>query len=164
MTTLRQSAGAATDVVRGPGIAPHVDCRESVAPSSFVIDDELWAEVQPLIPPRERRYRYPGRKPIPDRVALNGILHVLHTGIAWDALPQEYGYGSGITCWRRLRHWQSTGVWETLHQALFAKLPPAGAIDWSRAPVDDANTRIADPARRKANLAVRALGRSGMRL
>ncbi len=52
-------------------------------PSRFEIDDELWAEVQPLIPPRERRFRYPGRRAIADRLVLNGILHVLHTGIAW---------------------------------------------------------------------------------
>ena len=53
-------------------------------PSRFEIDDRLWAEIESLIPPRQRRFRYPGRKPIPDRLALNGILHVLHTGIAWD--------------------------------------------------------------------------------
>jgi transposase len=57
-------------------------------PSRFEIDDELRAEVEPLIPARQRRHRYPGRKAIADRLVLNGILHVLHTGIAWD-LPQE---------------------------------------------------------------------------
>ena len=58
-------------------------------PSRFEISDELWAEVQPLIPVRERRRRYPGRKAIDDRLVLNGILHVLHTGIAWEDLPQR---------------------------------------------------------------------------
>jgi transposase len=48
-------------------------------PSRFAIDDALWAEVEPLIPVRPRRFRYPGRKPLPDRLVLNGILHVLHT-------------------------------------------------------------------------------------
>src|SRR3954464_10865786 len=71
-------------------------------PSRFEIDDDLWAEVEPLIPVRQRRRRYPGRKPIPDRLALNGILHVLHTGIAWEDLPHEYGYGSGVTAAARL--------------------------------------------------------------
>jgi transposase len=51
-------------------------------PSRFEISDELWAEVEPLIPARPRRRRYPGRKAIDDRLVLNGILHVLHTGIA----------------------------------------------------------------------------------
>jgi transposase len=48
-----------------------------------------------LIPARVRRYRHPGREALPDRRALNGILYVLHTGIAWRDLPQEFGYGSG---------------------------------------------------------------------
>jgi hypothetical protein len=64
-------------------------------PSRFEISDELWAEVEPLIPVRERRRRYPGRKAIDDRLALNGILHVLHTGIAWEDLPREYGWLRG---------------------------------------------------------------------
>ncbi|WP_171907326.1 transposase [Burkholderia plantarii] len=36
---------------------------------------------------------------------LNGILHVLQTGIPWKDLPQAFGIGIGIgmTFWRRLR-------------------------------------------------------------
>lgn len=33
---------------------------------------------------------------------LQGILFVVHTGISWERLPQELGFGSGMTCWRRL--------------------------------------------------------------
>jgi transposase len=66
------------------------------APSRFEFTDELWAEVEPLIPAPERRRRCPGRKAIDDRLALNRILHVLHTGIAWEDMPREYGYG--VTC------------------------------------------------------------------
>jgi transposase len=94
-----------------------------------------------LIPARVRRYLYPGRKALPDRLALNGILHVLHTGIAWRDLPQEYGYGSGVTCWRRLRDWQAASVWDALHQKLLIKLNAEGAIDWSRAAVDGSHVR-----------------------
>jgi hypothetical protein len=28
---------------------------------------------------------------------------VLYTGIPWEFLPRELGFGSGMTCWRRLR-------------------------------------------------------------
>ena len=59
----------------------------------------------------ERRYRHPGRKRLDDRKVLSGILFVLYTGIPWEFLPQELGFGSGMTCWRRLRDWQdSRGV------------------------------------------------------
>ncbi len=110
-------------------------------PSRFEISDGLWERVAPLIPARQRRARYPGRKAIDDRLVLNGILHVLHTGIAWTDLPAEYGYGSGVTCWRRLRDWQRAGVWEALHQRLLVELNAAGAIDWSRAAVDGSHVR-----------------------
>src|SRR4051812_49692695 len=110
-------------------------------PSRFEVDDALWAEVESLIPVRPRRHRYRGRKQLADRLVLNGILHVLHTGIAWEDLPQEYGYGSGVTAWRRLRDWQQDGVWDALHRHLLARLNAAGAIDWSRAAVDGSHVR-----------------------
>lgn len=110
-------------------------------PSRFEVSDGLWEEIEPLIPVRQRRQRYPGRKALPDRLVLNGILHVLHTGIAWEDLPKEFGYGSGVTCWRRLRDWQQAGVWEALHQKLLIRLNAAGQIDWSRASVDGSHVR-----------------------
>ena len=42
--------------------------------------DGLWERIEPLLPRRERRFRYPGRKPFEDRLALQGILFELHTG------------------------------------------------------------------------------------
>ena len=76
----------------------------AVAP--WIVPDELWELVEPLLPVRERRFRYPGRKRLPDREAMQGILFVLHTGIAWRHLPLELGFGSGATCRRRLDEWQ----------------------------------------------------------
>ncbi len=80
------------------------------ARAPWEVSDELWELVEPLIPRKERRLRCPGRRRLPDREALCGILFVLHTGMAWMHLPQELGYGSGYTCWRRLDEWQRTGV------------------------------------------------------
>lgn len=71
-------------------------------PRPWEVDDELWAVIEPLLPKVERRTRHPGRKRHPDRLVFQGILFVLHTGIAWEHLPQELGFGSGMTCWRRL--------------------------------------------------------------
>ncbi|GAB7101737.1 hypothetical protein JCM4814A_00510 [Streptomyces phaeofaciens JCM 4814] len=47
---------------------------------------------------------------MPDRDVLCGILYVLQAGIQWEYLPQEVGFGSGMTCWRRLRDWNEAGV------------------------------------------------------
>jgi transposase len=78
---------------------------------------------------------------VDDRKALNGILFVLYTGIRWEFLPQELGYGSGMTCWRRLRDWNAAGVWQRLHELLLAELRGAGALDFSRASVDSSHLR-----------------------
>jgi transposase len=61
---------------------------------------------------------------------------VLRTGISWNALPQELGCGSGVTCWRRLREWQQVGVWQRLHRVVLDRLAQQGLLDWSRAAVD----------------------------
>ena len=91
----------------------------AVAP--WIVSDGLWELLEPLLPWVERRFRYPRRKRLPDREALQGILFVLHTGIA-AALPLELGFGSGSTCYRRLDEWQRAGVWERLHALLLARL------------------------------------------
>lgn len=57
--------------------------------SPWIVSDELWDRLEPLLPQRDRRFRYPGRKPLPNREVLCGILYVLHTGIQWEYLPQD---------------------------------------------------------------------------
>ena len=59
-----------------------------------ILDDDLWKLIEPMLPPpKPRRFRYPGRKPINNRQALTGIICVLRTGIPWELLPQEMGCG-----------------------------------------------------------------------
>ena len=75
-----------------------------------LIDDALWALIEPLLPPpKPRRADHPGRRPVEARRCLTGIVFVLKTGIQWEDLPAEMGV-SGMTCWRRLRDWQAAGV------------------------------------------------------
>jgi transposase len=107
-----------------------------------LVDDALWAEIEPLLPqPKPRRFRFPGRKPIDNRKALTGILFVLKTGIPWEDLPQEMGCGCGMTCWNKLHEWHEAGVWQRLHERLLARLRHADRLDWSRAVVDSASVR-----------------------
>jgi transposase len=107
-----------------------------------ILDDQLWQIIEPVLPPpKRRRKRYPGRKPLDNRAVLTGILFVLKTGIGWEDLPQEMGCGSGMTCWRRLAEWQRKGVWNKIHRVLLGRLREADQINWSRAAVDSTSVR-----------------------
>jgi transposase len=99
--------------------------------SRHALTDEQWAVIEPLIPER-RRGR--GRPRADDRPTLNGILHVLQTGCAWEDLPREYG--AAVTCWRRLQRWSGDGTWERVWRALLSALDAQGTLEWSRAFLD----------------------------
>jgi len=117
-----------------------------------ILDDELWEIIESLIPKKKRRFRYPGRKPVPDREVLTGILFVLKTGISWQYLPKEMGCGLGMTCWRRLRDWQKAGIWDKIHRILLAHLREKDKIDFSRAVVDSASVRAVFGGRKQARM------------
>ncbi|MGN9806950.1 transposase [Micromonospora sp. L32] len=72
-----------------------------------------------------------------------GSLFVLHTGIQWEFLPQQLGFGSGVTCWRRREEWNRPGVWQRLHEVLLAELHGAGKVYWSRAVIESSHVRAA---------------------
>jgi transposase len=108
----------------------------------WIVSDELWSLIEPLLPEPGPKL-VAGRPRVPDRQALCGILFVLHTGIQWEYLPQELGFGSGMTCWRRLAAWNEAGVWDQLHLVLLKKLRSAKQLDWSRAVIDSSHVRAA---------------------
>ena len=99
--------------------------------AAALVSDELWAILEPHIPVKPRRSRNPGRKPLPNRACLAGIL--------WEMLPQEMG--SGMICWQRLRDWKEAGVWQKVHETLLNQLRAADAIDFERALVDSGTVR-----------------------
>ncbi|WP_243457557.1 IS5 family transposase [Ottowia testudinis] len=109
------------------------------------ISTALFKRIEPLLP-AVKPCAKGGRPRLSDERALNGILFVLRTGTPWEHLPQELGFGSGMTCWRRLRDWQAAGVWHRLHLALLAELRGAGKLDFSRASIDGAS--VASPGAR----------------
>ena len=92
------------------------------------MSDELWAAIEPLLP-KEPPKPKGGQPRIPDRACLSGIIFVLKSGIPWKMLPTELGWGSGTTCWRRLRDWKQAGLWRRLHLTLLDWLGDADQID-----------------------------------
>ncbi|MFD7169070.1 IS5 family transposase [Streptomyces violascens] len=109
---------------------------------SYLVPDDLWERGAPLLPPApERRRRYPGRLPVPDRTAFASVLYVLRTGVAWRDVPEETVGCSGVTAWRRLRDWTEAGVWPRLHAALLSELRRADLLDLDDSAVDGSHVR-----------------------
>lgn len=105
----------------------------------WIVDDQLWAVIEPLLPVREPGKPGPAR--MDDRLPLQVILFVLFTGIGWEDLPQELGFRSGMTCWRRVRDWQKAGVFEAVHESMLAHCHAAGLIDFDRVIPDGSHVR-----------------------
>jgi transposase len=107
-----------------------------------LLTDDLRQRIEPLLPPpKPRRLRFPGRKPLTHRRALTGVSFILKTGLNWNDLPQELRCGPGSRCRRRLAGWQQAGAWVRPRALLLAGLQGAGKIDWSRASADSSFAR-----------------------
>jgi len=106
-----------------------------------LLPDDLWAIIEPILPPPAAPSPKGGRPPVSHRQALTGILFVLKTGMPWEDLPEEMGCGSGMTCWRRLRDWQQDGAWAKVHAVLLSRLQDAGKLDWSKCAIDSSSVR-----------------------
>ncbi|MFJ3415370.1 transposase [Streptomyces sp. NPDC086082] len=79
------------------------------------MDDDLWALIEPLLPPRPEKSL--GPCPVADRPCLQSILYVPRNCIALQLRPLELELGSGRTSRRRLeRRRQQDGVSDQLHR------------------------------------------------
>lgn len=128
---LFQKAPCPSHVV--PPRSRNLSWQPATNPQRSEVDDALWAELEPLV----SKHGCPGAgskvRRMPDRTALSGILYIArHDGVNWPDLPHELGYGSGITCWERLRGWERAGVWPDLQQLLEAKLHDGDRIAWCK--------------------------------
>jgi transposase len=84
--------------------------RKQIA-EAWRIPDELWQEIEPLLPKRRRR-RKGGRPPLPYRQVADGIFYVLRTGCQWKAAPAEFGSGSSLH--RYFQAWLKRGLFKKL--------------------------------------------------
>jgi transposase len=111
------------------------------------IPDDLWAKLQPLLPP-EKPHDTRGRPIVPFRQVADGILYVLRTGCQWKALPREYG--SGSTCHRRFQAWRKAGVFERFWAKLLAGYDDKLGIGWGWQSLDSAIVKAPLGGRKQA--------------
>lgn len=111
---------------------------------SWVVTDEFWQRVEPLIPIPGRvtgkvykRKPGAGRPPKPARMVFEAIVYVLRTGCQWKALPKER-FGSASAIHKRFLEWEQAGVFEAIWKAGLAEYDQMEGIAWRWQSIDGA--------------------------
>ena len=87
------------------------------AAKNFLIPDELWGKIEPLLPRRQNTHRFGGGRPrASDRACMDGIFFVLRTGCQWKALSAT-GICPSSTAHDRFQEWVEAGVFLELWRA-----------------------------------------------
>jgi putative transposase len=111
--------------------------RTSIRDDGWRLPDELWARMEPLLPPRPPHPLGCHNPRVPDRAAMDAIFFVLRTGCQWNALSAT-GICSSSSAHRRFLEWTEAGVFhEFWRQGLLAYDAIAG-IDWAWLALDGA--------------------------
>jgi transposase len=104
------------------------------------IPDELWAEVQPLIPPGKPHPLGCHNPRVDDRDAMDAILFVLRTGCQWEALNAT-GICSKSSAHRRFQEWTEAGVFRDLWRRGLLAYEALQGIEWEWQALDGAMTK-----------------------
>jgi len=111
---------------------------------SWVVSDDFWARVEPLVPTRvsvaRKTYvRQPGagRPPKPARQVFEAVVYVLRTGCQWKALPKER-FGSASAVHKRFLEWEKAGFFEALWKAGLAEYDQMEGVAWRWQSIDGA--------------------------
>jgi transposase len=100
------------------------------ARDKWLVSDELWKEIEPLLPCRKNQRRSRGgRPPVTDRQAMDGIFFVLRTGCPWRALDVT-GICSGATAHRKFQEWRKAGVFKAFWKKELQRYDECQEIDW----------------------------------
>ena len=91
-----------------------------------VLTDEMWAQVEPLLPSSQGR---PGRPFRDHRQVVEGVVYRLRTGVPWRDLPEQFGPWQ--TVWKRHARFSRDGTWDRVLSRLQVQADAAGQLDWT---------------------------------
>ncbi len=111
-----------------------------VKDDNWRIPDELWNQMEPLLPPGKPHPLGCHNPRVPNRNAMNAILFVLRTGCQWNALNST-GICSSSSAHRRFLEWTEAGVFEEFWKRNLLKYDQLKGIDWSWLSMDGAMTK-----------------------
>lgn len=104
------------------------------------LPDELWQQMEPLLPPRKAHPLGCHNPRVSDRSAMNAIVFVLRTGAQWNALNAT-GICSSSSAHRRFQEWEQAGVFEEFWRISLLSLQALDEIDWSWLALDGVMTK-----------------------
>ncbi len=104
------------------------------------LPDKLWAQMEPLLPPRKPHPLGCHNPRVGDRQAMDAILFVLRTGCQWNALNGT-GICSSSSAHRRFQEWAESGVFEEFWVHGLLSAAALREIDWSWLSLDGAMTK-----------------------
>jgi putative transposase len=81
---------------------------------SHLIPDDLWEQIEPLLPPELPRTRG-GHPRMDNKRAMEAILYVLRADFRWNQLPRSMG--AVTTVRNRFLEWREAGVFHRLWRA-----------------------------------------------
>jgi transposase len=114
---------------------------DTQVPEDWRIPDDLWAEIQWLVPKHLNTHRFGGGRPrTPDRVCLDAIFFVLRTGCQWKALDAT-SFCPGSTAHDRFQEWVQAGFFLQLWKAGLLEYDWLEEIDWSWLSMDGCMTK-----------------------
>ena len=128
----------------------------AVEDDGWRIPDELWAKIEPLLPPPAKQHPWGVHRPrVDNRRAMDAIFFVLRSGCQWNALNAT-GICSSSSAHRRFQEWTEAGVFREIWKQALEYYDAHKRLDWRWRP-GHGGSELRDRADRL--VAVSALGR-----
>jgi transposase len=122
----------------------------SRAVDDWRIADELWEQLDLLIPQHRNTHRFGGGRPrTADRVCADAIFYVLRTGCQWKALDATR-FCPGSTAHDRFQEWVEAGVLLEFWKAGLLEYDFFAGIDWTWLSMDGCMTKAPLGGKRQA--------------
>lgn len=79
----------------------------------YAISDDNYSRIEHLLPGQPGKL---GRNAKDNRLFIDAVLWIGHTGAPWPDLPERFGKPNSVH--KRFLRWGRKGIWQQIHQAL----------------------------------------------